>query len=188
MTIRIYRRVSTNQQDLDAQDHGIERYLQINKIPPESCTMYEELGISGTIASRPVYQKLLAEVTEGDTVLAYEFSRLWRDMEEQSRATKMFLALGVTIVSVTEGIVKTEEDALRSDIAGVINQHEARRIRRRSREGIKALQEKVARGEARWKGRGPDKKKRNTDGYVKEQARRRVQKINIVKTLNYSWH
>lgn len=176
MTIRIYRRVSTNQQDLDAQDHGISHYLQVSKINPELCVIYEESSISGTIALRPVYQRLLAEVQEGDTVLAYEFSRLWRDMEEQSRATKIFLALGITLISVTEGVVKTEEDALRSDIAGVINQHEARRIKRRSREGIKALQEKVARGEAIWKGRGKDKQKRSSEGYVKEQARRRALK------------
>ncbi len=32
MTIRIYRRVSTDRQDLDAQDHGIEGYLKENHI------------------------------------------------------------------------------------------------------------------------------------------------------------
>lgn len=173
MTIRIYRRVSTDRQDLDAQDHGIEGYLKENHITPDLCVIYEELGISGTIAQRPVYQRLLSEVREGDTVLAYEFSRLWRDMEEQSRATKIFLALGVTMTSVTEGSVKTMEDTLRSDIAGVINQYEARRIKKRSLEGIKALQEKVAKGEAVWKGRGKDTKKRNTSGYKMEQERRR---------------
>ena len=175
--IRIYRRVSTDQQDLDAQDHGINEYLKLNKIESDSYMTYEELGISGTKADRPVYQRLLSEVREGDTVLAYEFSRLWRDMEEQSRATKMFLALGVTMTSVTEGSVRTEEDTLRSDIVGVMNQHEARRIRKRSREGVKALQEKVSKGEAVWIGRGPDKKKRNTDGYKREQERRRALKV-----------
>ena len=92
--IRIYRRVSTDKQDLEAQDHGIYNYLTAYNITPEMYTNYEELGISGTKADRPVYQKLLTEVREGDTVLVYEFSRLWRDMEEQSRATKIFLALG----------------------------------------------------------------------------------------------
>ncbi len=173
MTIRIYRRVSTNLQDLDSQDHGIHYYLKSHNINPESCVTYEELGISGTIAARPVYQMLLSDIQEGDTVLVYEFSRLWRDMEEQSRATKMFLALGVIITSVTEGSVRNEEDALNSDIKGVINQHEARRVKRRSKVGIKALQDKVARGEVVWNGRGPDKRKRNNEGYIREQVRRR---------------
>jgi DNA invertase Pin-like site-specific DNA recombinase len=99
--------------------------------------------------------------------LVYEFSRLWRDKEEQSRATKMFIALNVTISSVTEGNVKTEDDALTSDIKGVINQHEARRIKRRSREGIKALQARIAKGEVAWNGRGKDKQKRSNTGYLK---------------------
>jgi DNA invertase Pin-like site-specific DNA recombinase len=174
MTIRIYQRVSTSMQDPEAQDHGIQGYLQANRLTPDMCEVYEELGISGTISNRPVYQKLLSEVREGDTVLVYEFSRLWRDMEEQSRATKMFLALGISITSVTEGSVRTEEDSIRSDIAGVINQHEARRIKRRSKEGIKALQEKVARGEAVWNGRGPDKKPRKAEGYKKRFANKEI--------------
>lgn len=81
-------------------------------------------------------------------------------MEEQSRATKIFLALGVTMTSVTEGSVATEDDVIRSDIMGVINQHEARRVKRRSKEDIKAKQEKVAQGLDVWKPRGPDKQKR----------------------------
>jgi DNA invertase Pin-like site-specific DNA recombinase len=168
--IRIYRRVSTTMQDLEAQDHGIKVYLQSHNIPLESCKEYEEFGVSGTITARPVYQKLLAELQEGDTVLVYEFSRLWREMEEQSRATKMFLALGVTIISVTEGSVRTEEDTLNSDIKGVINQHEARRVKRRSMEGIRALQDKCAKGEVVWNGRGPDKKPRKVDGYKSRYA------------------
>lgn len=35
---------------------------------------------------------------------------------------------------------------------------------------------RVAQGLEFWKGRGPDKKKRSSDGYVKEQARRRALK------------
>ena len=119
---------------------------------------------------------MLKEVKEGDTVLAYEFSRLWRDTEEQSRVTKLFLALGVTMLSVTEGSVSTFEEALKSDIVGVMNHYEARRIKKRSIEGIRALQEKVAKGESIWKGRGIDKQKRKTDGYIKKQARRRALK------------
>jgi Site-specific recombinases, DNA invertase Pin homologs len=174
--IRIYRRVSTDKQDLDAQNHGIDNYLRVHNITPDMYVIYDELAISGTISERPVYQQLLKDVKEGDTVLAYEFSRLWRDMEEQSRVTKLFLALGVTMLSVTEGSVSTFEEALKSDIVGVMNQYEARRIKKRSIEGIRALQEKVAKGESIWKGRRIDKQKRKTDGYIKEQARRRALK------------
>jgi DNA invertase Pin-like site-specific DNA recombinase len=174
--IRIYRRVSTDRQGFDAQNHGLDSYLQTHNITSDMYTSYEELGLSGTRADRPEYQRLLGEVREGDTILVYEFSRLWRDMEEQSRVTKIFLALSVTVTSVTEGSVVTEEDVLRSDIMGVINQHEARRVKRRSREGIKAKQERIAKGLDVWNPRGPDKKKRSTEGYQREQARRRALK------------
>ena len=84
------------------------------------------------------------------------------------------------MASVTEGTVRTEEDTLRSDIVGVMNQYEARRIKKRSYEGIKAKQVKVAKGEDTWRSRGSDKQKRKTDGYKKEQERRRA-----LKALNH---
>lgn len=159
--------MSTDTQDLDAQNNGLDRYIKEHQLIPSMCIIYDEMGLSGTIAERPVYQKLLTEVREGDTVLVYEFSRLWRDMEEQSRATKMFLALGITMSSVTEGSVSSFEEALKADIVGVMNQYEARRTRKRSKEGIEALQRKVALGEAVWNGRGPDKQKRENTGYLR---------------------
>lgn len=153
------------------QKHSIENYLKLHEITESE--IYEDLGVSGTTAQRPGYQRLLADIREGDSILVYEFSRLWRDMEEQSRATKIFLVLGVTLLSVTEGAVKNEEDALISDVRGVINQHESRRVKRRSKEGIKTLQDKCSKGESVWNGRGPDKKKRNNEGYLKMWENRR---------------
>jgi hypothetical protein len=44
----------------------------------------------------------------------------------------------------------------------------------RTREGIAAKKDKVAQGLDVWKGRGPDTKKRKTDGYKAEQERRRL--------------
>ena len=55
---------------------------------------------------------------------------------------------------------------------------EAERTKQRVIDGIAAKKAKVAAGLEEWKGRGPDKKKRNTDGYVKEQARRRALKAS----------
>lgn len=171
MTVRVYRRVSTNLQDLESQNHGIEGYLKNNGIT--SYVNYEEPGITGTIAERPVYQKLLSEVGSGDIVLVYEYSRMWRDLEEQAKITKKFMTLGVTLISTKEGAVVTIDDVLKLNILGSVNQHEAERFRRRSKEGIRALQEKVANGEAVWNGRGQDKTKRKTDGYFKRWANHR---------------
>lgn len=176
MKTRVYYRVSTDKQDFDMQDRGIKNYLNLLGVTYEECVIYQDFGVSGTIAARPEYQRLLTEVCDRDIIIAYEFSRLWRDMEEQSRATKTLIPRGITIKSPIDGIIDDLENSLSADIKGVINQHEARRVKRRSMEGIRALQDKVKKGEAIWKGRGPDKKKRNSDGYIKEQARRRALK------------
>ena len=173
--LRIYYRVSTDKQDFDMQKNAIENYLKIHGIT--TYEIYEDLGISGLTAERSEYQRLLADIREGDTLLVYEFSRLWRDMEEQSRVTKIILALGLTLISVTEGTVKNEEDALISDVKGVINQHEARRFKRRSKDGIKALQDKCATGEKVWNGRGPDKVKRSNEGYLKMWETRKKRQL-----------
>lgn len=44
--------------------------------------------------------------------------------------------------------------------------------------GVSAKKTKVAAGLDEWKGRGKDRQKRKTDGYKKEQERRRQLKIN----------
>jgi Site-specific recombinases, DNA invertase Pin homologs len=176
VTFRIYYRVSTEKQDFDMQDNAIRMLLKTKGIDYDSCVVYQDYGLSGTISTRPDYQKLLSEVTENDTIVVYEFSRLWRDLEEQSRATKMLLALGVSIVTVADGELNKISDTLLADIKGSINQFEARRLRERTKAGIAAKQAKVAQGLEKWKGRGTDKQKRKTDGYTREQARRRAMK------------
>ena len=173
MTVRIYYRVSTEKQDFDMQNKAIRRLMQSKELDYDLAIIYKDFGITGTIAQRPEYQRLLAEVKEHDIIMAYEFSRLWRDMEEQSRVTKMLMALNVKIVSVSDGELNSINDTLSFDIKGCVNQFEARRLKVRINDGIRAKKERVSKGLEVWNTRGPDKKKRKTDGYVKEQERRR---------------
>jgi DNA invertase Pin-like site-specific DNA recombinase len=170
--IRVYYRVSTDKQDFNMQHNAIINRLKNKEIEYNSCIIYQDLGISGTSTQRPEYQRLLSEVLENDTIIVYEFSRLWRDMEEQSRATKMLLALNVRLISVADGELNKLIDTLFADIKGSINQFEARRLKERTRAGIAAKKAKVAKGEDVWNVRGPDKKKRNNEGYL-----RRWQKV-----------
>lgn len=180
MTSRIYYRVSTDKQDFELQEHALQRFIAAKGVNIEDCVIYSDLGISGTTAQRPEYQRLLADIREEDTIFVYELSRLWRDMEEQSRATKIFLALGVKVCSVADGELKDYNDKLTAGIKGVINEFEAYRLRERTRAGIAAKKARVAQGLEPWKGRGPDKKKRSKEGYIKEQARRRELKQTIM--------
>jgi DNA invertase Pin-like site-specific DNA recombinase len=180
MTTHIYYRVSTEKQDFEMQFNAIKAFMQAKDLSYELSTIYKDFGISGTTAQRPDYQRLLAEVKEHDIIMVYEFSRLWRDLEEQSRATKMLMALGVRIISVADGELNSISDTLLADIKGSINQFEARRLKDRTNAGIAAKKARISQGLDVWKPRGRDKKKRNTDGYRKEQERRRA-----LKALNH---
>ena len=180
MTLRIYYRVSTDKQDFDMQYKAIKDLCLSKNIEYSNCKVYQDFGISGTTAARPDYQKLLSDIQAFDTIIVYEVSRLWRDLEEQSRATKELISKNVNIISVADGEIKTLTDTLFADIKGSVNQFEARRLKERINAGIAAKKAKVAQGLDTWNYRGPDKKKRKTDGYKKEQERRRQLKKAIL--------
>ncbi|AKB79112.1 DNA-invertase [Methanosarcina horonobensis HB-1 = JCM 15518] len=177
--IRIYYRVSTEKQDFDMQYKAIRDLCTSKGIDYMSCQVYQDFGISGTTADRPDYKRLLSEVQPFDTLIVYEVSRLWRDLEEQSRAMKALLKNNVNIISVADGEIKSLTDTLFADIKGSVNQFEARRLKERINAGIRAKKEKVAKGEDSWNGRGPDKEKRKTDGYKVRWARYREAKNNV---------
>lgn len=181
MTTRIYYRVSTDKQDFEMQEHAVLSLLTARGINIQDCVIYQDLGISGTTTKRPEYQRLLAEICDYDTIMVYEFSRLWRDMEEQSRATKVFFLMGVKVVSVADGELKDFNDKLSVGIKRVINEFEAQRLRQRTKAGIAAKKAKIAQGLDVWKPRGQDKEKRSSEGYVKEQARRRALKTEVLQ-------
>ncbi len=107
-----------------------------------SCQVYQDFGISGTTADRPDYKRLLSEVQPFDTLIVYEVSRLWRDLEEQSRAMKALLKNNVNIISVADGEIKSLTDTLFADIKGSVNQFEARRLKERINAGIRAKKRK----------------------------------------------
>jgi DNA invertase Pin-like site-specific DNA recombinase len=142
----IYVRVSTEQQDEGMQRHSIKEFLKGMEIDYDECIEYVDHAISGTKRDRPDYQRLLSDVKNGmvNIIFCYEWSRLWRDMEEQSRALKFFKELNVKLISITEGEIKTIDDELKADLIGVLNQHERKRLLKRSADGMKSKARKCA--------------------------------------------
>jgi len=177
--IRIYYRVSTDKQDFDMQLEAIQRMCKDKSVEYSTCKIYQDFGISGTTTNRPDYQKLLSEIEEGDSIFVYEFSRLWRDMSEQLRVTKMLKALNVIILSYADGKIDNNSDTLSVNIRGVLNEYEAERVRKRTRDGIAAKKARVAAGLDEWKPRGKDKTKRSNEGYLKRWAKHRGEINNV---------
>lgn len=155
--IGVYLRVSTDKQDEAMQWTAIQRLIGIVEHKK-----YVDFGLSGTTTERPGYQQLLADITAGqiETIYVYEYSRLWRDLQEQSRVLKMFSSLGIKLISVREGEIASIEDEFKANILGSANVFEAKRTKQRIMDGIARKKKDIAEGKDVWNGRGKDKKAR----------------------------
>jgi DNA invertase Pin-like site-specific DNA recombinase len=164
--IATYLRVSSDKQDEAMQRtaiaHWVSAYLSQHPNEGHIIVEFMDYDISGTITARPGYQSLLEGIMNGTIkiIVVYEYSRLWRDLEEQSRVTKLIPILVIELVSVTEGQLKTAEDRFKANILGSANVYEVERLTRRIKDGIARKKQDIVDGKDVWKGRGKDKKMR----------------------------
>lgn len=158
--IGIYLRVSTEKQDEGMQINAIKRCIGEEEYT--KARIYKDHGMTGTITERPDYQRMLADIiiVPLDKIVTYEFSRLWRDLEEQNKIFKQFKKYGVQLQSATEGFVETPEQELSANVVGAVNQHYIARLKIRIKDGISAKKKDIEEGRDTWKGRGKDKKMR----------------------------
>jgi DNA invertase Pin-like site-specific DNA recombinase len=137
--IAAYLRVSTDRQDEDLQRRTILNYLQHDNVK-----WYIDHGLTGTNTYRPEYQRMIKDMSTGDTLICYEWSRLWRNLHDQTIGIALIFDKGIKAYSATEGKLEDFEDELIVNIKGAINQHEHKRMLRRSKDGIEAKQRQVA--------------------------------------------
>jgi len=158
--IGIYLRVSSDKQDEEMQFSAIKRILTDDEF--KNSKIYKDHGITGSTTERPDYQNMLLDLISGSLskIVTYELSRLWRDMEEQNRVFKLLNTYNVKLQSVTEGYVESIDDELKANLLGSVNQHERKRLIRRTKEGIARKKKDIEEGKDTWNGRGKDKKLR----------------------------
>lgn len=143
--IAVYMRVSTDKQDEQSQiDKLTNAVNEFNDVK-----WYVDHGITGTKATytnRAEYTRMLEDARNGkiEHIYCFDWSRMWRNMVEQTRAAHEFIQLGIPLTSLLEGTVKTEDDLFMMHIHGAVNEQEARRTRLKSKEGIIAKQRQVA--------------------------------------------
>ena len=67
-------------------------------------TPYDDGGISGGTIDRPALQKLLADINQSliDVVVVYKVDRLTRSLADFAKLVEIFVAKGVSFVSVTQ--------------------------------------------------------------------------------------
>jgi DNA invertase Pin-like site-specific DNA recombinase len=139
-----YRRVSSEDQNLDRQDLGF-------------CDRVFEEKISGGTRKRPELEKLLEFVWKGDEVHVWSIDRLARSMSDLLDIIKQIHEAGASIHFISENLVfsgDADKDdpiaTLQMHLLGSFAQFERSIIRKRQREGI--AKAKVA---GKYKGRGP---------------------------------
>lgn len=141
MSTVAYLRVSTDQQDVDSQRFAL-RLLCVSRgwEYPERAE-YVDAGISGAIADRPEYRRLLSDVAAAKVkrIICTDLDRVSRDPDERSRFNKHCARLGVEVVE-SGGVVNTAmpEGMLIERIKAAVAEFERSKIKQRCKNGIAA--------------------------------------------------
>jgi DNA invertase Pin-like site-specific DNA recombinase len=117
-----YARVSTIDQDTA---------IQVAALRKCGCDRIDKEKGSG-VKVRPVFEKLLASVKRGDTVVVHKLDRLARSMLQFVRVLELLKQRGVRLVSLTETIdTETPHGRMVLQIIGVFAEFERELIRER---------------------------------------------------------
>ncbi|MBN28049.1 MAG: transposase [Alteromonadaceae bacterium] len=110
---------------------------------------------SGKDTNRPQLKELIQFVREGDLVLVHSMDRLARNLDDLRKLVKSFVAKGVSVKFVKEGLLfSTEDDSPMSNlllsVMGAFAEFERSLIKERQREGIELAKKKgVYKGRAK---------------------------------------
>ena len=146
--IRIYLRVSTLKQSLYgfgliAQKEAVQAFVD-TALPGEPFSVYEEKAISGTIPfdERPQGSKIIADLQEGDIVLAFDVSRFGRLSLICQLAHKSITDLGAMIGTIKNGVVRNSNDKMMFDIMAAVAEQERVSFLEKAGAGLEAKRDK----------------------------------------------
>jgi DNA invertase Pin-like site-specific DNA recombinase len=94
-----YVRISTRDQNTDLQDAAMSA-AGITKI-------YTDRGVSGSLASRPEFDKAIDRLEAGDTLVVWKLDRLGRNTKNVLEVIETIAAKGAGFRSLTEGLDTT---------------------------------------------------------------------------------
>lgn len=126
-----YARVSTTDQKIDMQVDALAS--------AGACEIFEDEGISGTVANRPGLSELLDIVGPGDVVLVWKLDRLGRSARNLLELAELLKSKGVSIRSLQDGIDTSGPlGGFLLTILGAVGELERETIRERVVAGMQA--------------------------------------------------
>jgi len=146
-TIRSYLRVSRDSQadsglGIEAQRAAIALYCS-NNYPECEVVEYSDLGVSG---ATPLYKRdgmsaLMGELDAGDVVVAYDNSRIARDIMISLSVEAEVSRKGANLIATTGSNGDSPEDVLMRRILNSFSEFERRKINERTKRALAAKKE-----------------------------------------------
>jgi site-specific DNA recombinase len=139
----VYTRVSTDEQAREGYSLGEQERSCVERIAHEGWTpagVYSDPGQSGADRDRPGLARLLAALDQIDVVVLAAFDRLCRDAAYFFELSARFAEAGVQVVSLRGETMSGDDSAsfLSGGIMAVFADYERRRIKERTRDGVRA--------------------------------------------------
>jgi len=147
-----YARVSTNEQDLTAQQNALEHLgVRPSLFYTDQGLIYTDHGLTGTNRARPGLREALAACRTGDTLVVAKLDRLARslrdakDIIDELTAKDVKLSIGGTVHDPNNSVGR-----LLFNVLAMVAEFESDLIRARTREGMQ-----VAQAKGRLRGKQP---------------------------------
>jgi len=126
-----YARVSTTDQNIEMQRDAL--------LSAGAIEIFEDEGVSGTVANRPGLDALINEIRAGDVVLVWKLDRLGRSARNLLELAELLKSKGVSIRSLQDGIDTSGPlGGFLLTILGAVGELERETIRERVRAGMSA--------------------------------------------------
>ncbi len=141
----IYARVSTSDQNCEAQLKEIREYL--SRMGWENAGEFVDTGFSGSKASRPALDQLMkdASLRKFDCVVVYKLDRFGRSVLHLNQQLAILESLSIRFVAISQGIdtdAKNPTSRLLLHILSSVAEFERELIKERTLCGIKSAKAK----------------------------------------------
>jgi len=143
--IAVYARVSTSEQDTEAQVHALTRYALDRGVP---ALEFVDIGVSGAKGSRPALDAMMREVRRRrvSAVVVTKLDRLARSVHHLTALAAELEALGVALVVLDQALdTSTPAGRLLFHVLGSIAEFERSLILERVRAGQAAARRRGVR-------------------------------------------